>query len=37
MRRFLTVLLALTLSLTLVACGGKGSWQEQYDRSEERR
>lgn len=31
MRRFLTVLLALTLSLTLVACGGKGSWQEQYD------
>ena len=31
MRRFLTVLLALTLTLSLVACGGKGSWQEQYD------
>ena len=31
MRRFLTVLLALTLTLSLVACGSKGSWQEQYD------
>lgn len=31
MRRFLTVLLALTLTLSLVACDSKGSWQEQYD------
>ena len=31
MRRFTTLLLTALLVLSLVACGGKGTWQEQYD------
>ena len=31
MRRFTTLLLTALLLLSLVACGGKGTWQEQYD------
>ena len=31
MRRFTTFLLTVLLLLSLVACGGKGTWQEQYD------
>ena len=31
MKRTMEILLALVLALTLVACGGKGAWQEQYD------
>ncbi len=31
MRRFTTLLLTALLLLSLVACGGKGAWQEQYD------
>ena len=31
MKRVLSLILALTLTLALAACGGKGGWQEQYD------
>ena len=31
MRRFTTLLLTALLVLSLVACGGKSAWQEQYD------
>ena len=31
MKRVFSLLLALTLTLALAACGGKGGWQEQYD------
>ena len=31
MRRFTAFLLRILLVLSLVACGGKGAWQEQYD------
>ncbi len=29
MKRVLSLILALTLTLALAACGGKGGWQEQ--------